>query len=319
MSSNLWNNPIMEGEEELTNKIEQILASSGAGLYVRPGDGRIAFRFEGMTSQTPWIHISHGTRRECGLWNHIYTKQFKIIPKGCRNGCWKTVIKPPNVVGLFQLEGLMQALGLPSKCGIDIRNYTPGAYAGFVYGDSIADGREYYQRFKAALEEMGAGDWPIILKRACTEQEMIIPSDQWDTYMTPEKRLIEKKLDDIFAHDQGDGGGQSDWIKNVIRRRWLRHALAIGDQTWRELMDEVPEGFFPHTVQYQDWETFQKTKSKKLTELPPAFLMLVKGGNLTEEDVKEDEENGNNENNVSGDQASSETSETDAPDSSNSS
>lgn len=257
MSKALWENPLADGDEEITNTVERLLQSQN--LYIRPMDGRIAARFREQSLSTPWVHIAHATNRHCGIWNQVYCQQFKLIPHFCRYYCWKTVIKPPTVEALFHLEGLLHSMNLPSKCGIDVRDYTPGAYAGFIYGDSMEQGRFYHRKISKAIAQMGF-DWPVLLKRACTEMEFLRPSDQWDP-MTEQERILERKLDDIFVKEEGYGH-QNDWHKNSIRRRWVRHAMSIGDETWKNLAGNI-EGMHPHVVHYQDAQSFEATKSRE--------------------------------------------------------
>jgi hypothetical protein len=274
MSHLLWSNPFANGEEEITNKVTEILRT---GAYqVRLADGAIVLRGEPSGStETPWIHIMHGPERVCSLWNAIYTRGFDLIPSFCRFRCWKTVVKPRNVVELFRLEAILTGLQLPSKCGIDIRDYTPGAYAGFIYGNSLEEGREYFKIITRVLVEQGMGDVPVLLKRGCTEMELMKPSDQWDP-MSEKDKLLEEKLDFIFARESFAQGVQSQWIKNRIRRRWVRHAMAIGDATWKQIVGPDVKGMHPHVVQYQSEESFEATKSKPIDQLHEDCLNRVK-------------------------------------------
>jgi hypothetical protein len=256
MTSMLWQNPLADGEEEITTKVEQVL--QGSNLAVRPIDGKIAAQLKSITTETPWIHFNHTTARHCGIWNRIYCRQFQLIPYFCRFHCWKTVVKPRTVKELFSLHDLMQGLNYPSKCGIDVRDYTPGPYAAFVYGDSLKEGQMYCAQMQKYVSENISPDIPVFLKRGCTEMEVMKPSDQWDPY-TPEEEMLERKLNDIFVKEETDAK-QAYWLRNRIMRRWIRHAMSIGDETWKELAGEV-NGMHPHVVQYQNTDAFEKTKS----------------------------------------------------------
>lgn len=261
MSKALWENPIADGEEEITNTIENLL--QGGNMYVRPEDGRIAAKGKEQPLGTPWIHIQHGVGRHCGLWNQIYCQHFNLIPYYCRYHCWKTVIKPRTVEELFNLEGHLHSMNLPAKCGIDVRNYTPWPYAGFIYGDSLEEGRQYCSKIQQVINQFER-DWKVILKRGCTEMELMRPSDQWDP-MTEEEKRYEQKLDHIFVKEESYGK-QDDWLKNSIRRRWLRHAMSIGDETWRSMAGHI-EGMSPHVVEYQDYKAFDQSRTVEKSQL----------------------------------------------------
>lgn len=256
MGKVFWQNPCDHDEEEITNKLSRLVETGQ--FYVQKGDGKLVRRDNGLAFAPPWIHFRTGTARHCAIWNQVYCQLFKLIPKECRHGCWKTVIKPRTVVELFELCNLMDYLDLPSKCGIDRRDYTPGPYAAFIYGDSMAEGREYYNIIKKHVAEHISPDVPILLKRACTEMEQMLPSDQWDP-MSDADKYLQKKLDDVFVFDS-HYQTQAEWNRNMIKRMWLRHAMSIGDETWRDIAGEV-EGFHPHVVHYQTDEAFEATKT----------------------------------------------------------
>lgn len=257
MTSMLWSNPLDPGEEKIAQKAEEILANSN--MAVRPEDGKIASFRKATSANTPWIHFNHTTIRHCGIWNRIYCRIYNHIPSFCRNRCWKTVVKPRTVKELFELHDLMFQLNYPSKCGIDVRDYTPGPYAAFVYGDSLKEGQEYCRLMKEHVGNAISPDIPVFLKRGCTEMEVMKPSDQWEYPMSEADVRLERKLDDIFVKEETDGK-QAYWLRNQIMRKWLRHAMSIGDVTWKELCGDV-KGMHPHVVHYDDKEAFEKTKS----------------------------------------------------------
>jgi len=178
----------------------------------------------------PWIFINFDVRKKfCAFWNAVCTMRFSLIPTNCRTNCWKTVIKPRNVLELFETYDTMRNLDLPSKIGMDLRNYSYGAWAGFVYADTLEEGRKYYTMLKNAVRPKRI---PIILKRGCTEMERIKPSDQWDE-ITKRELDLERRLCDLFDFTELHGF-QAKWLKTEIKERWIKRAIEIGDPTARE-------------------------------------------------------------------------------------
>lgn len=198
-------------------------------------------RLEGVSPQgskgTPWIFINYGHRKKyCGLWNSIFCQTFNLIPTHCRVNCWKTVIKPRNVLELFECYNIMQTLDLPSKIGMDIRDYTYGAWSGYVYADSLAEGRKYHKMLKDAVKPKRV---PIILKCGCTEMERIRPSTTWNVLEKSDLEL-EQRLNDIFQFSEIDFF-QGAWLKHEIKERWIKRAIEIGDPTAREAAEKYSE------------------------------------------------------------------------------
>jgi hypothetical protein len=116
-------------------------------------------------------------------------------------------------------------MDLPSKIGMDVRPYTFGAWAGFIYGDTLEEGRKYYKMAKKEIPK----DIPIILKRGCTEMERMKPSDTWDILDKRELEL-EEKLNNIFSFSE-EHFFQAEWLKSEVKERWIRRAIEIGDST----------------------------------------------------------------------------------------
>jgi len=181
----------------------------------------------------PWIFFhDDGRKKFCAYWNGVFCGQFGIIPTNCRFNCWKTVFKPPNVKSVFECYEIMKTAGLPGKIGIDRRDYSYGAWAGFVYADSLKEGREYYKITRGLLPE----NISVILKRGCTEMERLLQSDKWDAISEAELNY-ERRLHDLFEFEEYDFP-QSDWHRNQIKESWIKHAIAIGDPTARETAEK---------------------------------------------------------------------------------
>jgi len=215
-------------DKTFRDKREQLLNS---GKWKLTKAGRLQKMLVGGSWKTPWIFISQPRKKFCWLWNEIYCQHFGLIPTPCRFNCWKTVIKPPNVKGLFHLYDVLKMVELPSKCGIDVRPYTFGSWAGFIYGDTLAQGKRYYKTVREHLPD----DFSVILKRGCTEMEQVKPSDEWDDIEQWEL-WRENELNDFFEFEEMEFR-QPDWLRRDIQEKWIERAIEIGDETAREMAE----------------------------------------------------------------------------------
>lgn len=230
------------------------------GALVPGTKGKLQTRITAVASVSPWFHIKVPTNRYCSLWHEIYFKHFGIVPTGCMN-CWKLVMtthKQPRrqrVTDLFRLRDLLLSLNMPSKCGCDVRLYTPQRYDGFIYADSLEEGQQYYQVFKPRLlKEFPNGN--LILKRSCTEFEHRFgDSRTWDERQ--DWKAIEHYLDYIIEpHERYDMQGLEIHTDADTFRFWIEYAHSIGDASWKEALKtqgyEVPSRLFFDPVTYHE-------------------------------------------------------------------
>jgi len=207
--------------------------------------GKLTLRTMASAYGNPWYFIKHGLLRECLLWHDFYFEKFGIIPSECMIRCWKTVIQTHSdpskqtVYDLFVMRDFLTELNLPSKCGVDIRLFTPMRYAGFVYGDSIEQGKEYHavvsERIKKVLPNA-----KVILKRSCTEFEQKYPkSETWR--LTEEQIRFEDKLASIFEPPPVHIQEFDESVASATFRFWILHAHGIGDTSWRAALER--EGY----------------------------------------------------------------------------
>jgi hypothetical protein len=201
----------------------------------------------GLVNNTPWCHMRHAPRKRCGLDHHILFNTWGIIPPKCME-CWKVVVSPRTFHELMLLEEVEHGLQQPSKCGIELRDYTPRFYGGYFYNHSLDEGREKYEMVRKAVDEHISKDVDIILKRACTEFEMIKgPSHQWQITAAEEAmiELVEHYVDLIEVdHDQ------SDLFKNHVRLKWVLWAHNNGDMSYLDW--NGGEELFPKCLTYHD-------------------------------------------------------------------
>ncbi|KKN27439.1 hypothetical protein LCGC14_0864540 [marine sediment metagenome] len=216
-------------EEKRVNKI---LADP---MWCKNGDGKITFaEYRGTT---PWIYFKSDPERRCIYWLAAYFEHFGVIPDFCRNRCWKVAIRPDTLSGLFGLSDILEKSGFMCKCGMDLRDYTFGPWAGFIYTNSLDEAHKIVSSYITPL--------PTVIKKGCTEMEERIPSTEWEATeaadQTREHDLneffdLEKKFNcSIYWHEQ-----QNDKLKHEIKVEWIKHAIAIGDRT----VKKVVTGFF---------------------------------------------------------------------------
>jgi len=148
---------------------------------------------------------------------------------------------------LIKVHEIQLAMGWPSKCGMERRDYTRGEYNAFWYGvraEGVEGGRQLFRKVRRALTaEFGEKmikllirNRAFILKRGCTEMENGAgPSDQWD-YEKSSGVQIEPKLDKIIVIEPMNLE-QPNFIREHIMAKWVRWAYKIGDPTWSMFSD----------------------------------------------------------------------------------
>lgn len=233
MFEDFWNIPTA-----IVNRVAQMAQQGG---LEQTDAGKLKIKTIPSAFNTPWYFIKHGMNRDCLLWHDTYFDNFDIIPSQCMN-CWKTVIvtdpdpKKQTVLDLFKLRDLMIGWQLPSKCGVDIRDYTPQRYDAFIYGDSLEQGQEYQRFAQKRLEESGLFKNPkAILKRACTEFEQRHPdSTKWT--LSNDQIRTEEFLEYLFDRTGGYQYLQWDVAAAQTFQFWIDRAHGIGDTTWRDAL-----------------------------------------------------------------------------------
>lgn len=223
-----------------------------AGYRLRDADGKI-YAETFMAWDTPWHHVYHAGNLDCHTWHKIMfdfvfkATDKKFVPINCQN-CFKVVCRPPTLKSLFTLLDLQKRLGLPSKCGIEIRMETMGLYGGYWYCWGIDQGLDRYEIVREAIDkEPGLGpDVPVVLKRACTEFEMVAgPSDKWE--VTEEQEHLEALVNRWLVRDIKHRT-QPDHAIATVHRKWIEWAYMAGDLTFLEYTNGVP--VHPATVTF---------------------------------------------------------------------
>jgi hypothetical protein len=225
--------------ERISKTLSNLVAK---GALVAGDKGKLKINIRPLAETSPWYHIRRSTNRQCGLWHDIYFEQFGFVHSGCLK-CWKTVIVPEmpisaqRVTDLFRLKGLLNELGMPSKCGTDVRMYTPHKYVGFIYGDSLEEGREYHNIISKQL----SNHFPkghAILKLGCTEFEHRFgPTDKWNE-LIPQWKFLENYLD-YLIEPQSEQYNISllEHTDADTFRFWIEYAYGTGDPSWKQALE----------------------------------------------------------------------------------
>jgi len=151
------------------------------------------------------------------------------------------------------MEQLLNDMDLPSKCGIELRDYTPKHYGAYFYCDGFDQGRERYTQVRKAIDdniELTDKDKPIgvILKRGCTEYEMIKgPSPYWNCSGADLEMF---KLSEAFIDVGRGNSGQDPIQKTNVKCKWLLWAHSNGDMSY--LPYNGGEKLFPGYVSYHE-------------------------------------------------------------------
>jgi hypothetical protein len=203
----------------------------------------------GLTNNTPWCHVSSSHDKHCSLDHNVIYNNWRIIHPRCLE-CWKTVVAPRTFHELLLLEGLQKQLGFDSKCGIEMRDYTPRHYGGYFYSSSLDEGRARYKEVKEAVSEVlspevGAS---VILKRGCTEYEMGSgPSLYWNINRQQEEML---KIIEAFVDVRLSHGQQSSMLQRNVHMKWVLWAHANGDMSYVDY--NGGKKLFPGYVSYHE-------------------------------------------------------------------
>lgn len=201
----------------------------GGAWFLTP-EGKIAKRLPGADHATPWVSVRHCPVRRCERHHTVLFRQFGVIPRFCFD-CYKVVVRPRTVLELFKLHDLLATLPaeMPSKCGLDLREYTPGAYTGFVYCLGLEEGRARHRLVREAVAEGVGSGVPVSLKRGCTEFELRHGDSSAWAY-DPAWRECEEWVDEHVLFPEPVRVLPA-FLKASIMHGWLRYAHRTGDPT----------------------------------------------------------------------------------------
>lgn len=201
---------------------------------------------------TPWCHARHLTGKQCQLDHQITFNTYKCIHSRCMS-CWKTVVTPKNFDELMTWWKVQNhgEIDFPSKCGIELRDYAPKFYGAYHYAPSLEEGREMYEKCKELAkkhlsEETADG---VILKRACTEFEMLKgPSNAW--HLTEREEEILNLIENYVEFPIQNKGQDKAIGHPHVQMRWILYAHMNGDMSYLPYNNNTP--LFPGYVKYHE-------------------------------------------------------------------
>ena len=189
-------------------------------------------------TDTPWHHVKHLKTKKCGIDNNLKFVVFGYVPPRCLE-CWKVCVTIKTLDDLFKLLQVQKSLERASKCGIELRWYTPKLYGGYFYNNSLDEGRECYEAVRKAVDEHIGKDTHVILKRACTEYELVKgPSAGW--VMTNREYEIDEDLEVLVDTYSPGVEGQNDWMLAQVHSRWVEWAFKHEDPTAGKYIGDKP-------------------------------------------------------------------------------
>lgn len=228
---------------------------------------------------TPWHHVKHLRTKKCGLDHNVKFDVFGFVPPRCLE-CWKIVVYPRTIEELFKLLEVEQGMGLASKCGIDLRNYVPALYDGFYYNGSLEEGRHKYELVRKAVDDHISKDVRVILKRACTEYEMVLgPSPGW--HMTKAQHEINEKIDAIVDLYTPNTSGQTKECLAQVHSHWVEWAWKHSDPTVGKYIGGDDVDLYPKCVTYHEGEISEikrdmmRAKAKMKHDIEPEVVDAI--------------------------------------------
>jgi hypothetical protein len=234
-----FDNQLSAGIENLVNKGFVELDNKTQRLRVRTT----------YPAKAHWLHVCGSTdARSCMFWKEIMFEQLGTIHSFCRYRCWKVVARPRTIRELVQMHNLLYVIPfeynfinpIPGKAGEDVRPYTSERYGVFLYALSLVEAL----RIKEIMLHMITKYLPndeidgrhlqdtVFVKRACTEMEAKIPTDDpwWDAHQNVFEWENERRLEDLFVYEP-DMAFQPAWLRDKTLQDWLNEANRTADKS----------------------------------------------------------------------------------------
>lgn len=202
-----------------------------------------------LQTQTPWCHAKTSPEKQCGLDHNIIFGNWRIITPRCMH-CWKVCVTLESFDDTIKCEALQRRMDYPSKCGMEMRDYTPKFWGAYWYTNSLEEGRERYTEVKEALRKH-VSDYAAehcILKRSCTEFEMVKgPSPYWHI-TDDEYRFLE--YIEAFIDTYDSNAEQAEMVKRHCHLKWVLWAHMNNDMSYLKYNDG--KKLFPGYVTYHE-------------------------------------------------------------------
>ena len=220
---------------DIVNRIRPLLQK--AGYKCRIEDGKFVPAYYQMGWDAPWVYVQHDPVGRCDIYHRVFYNLLDHIHSYCRN-CWKVVVRPRTLVELFDLYEFQREMGVPCKCGLELRKTVEGLYGGYFYTRSKEEGLQRWAEVRELTDKNLSPEVPVILKRYCTEFELggqhikgQGPSDQVPD-VTPEEKQMEEYIEAMFPCVGGNSGQPKHIIAGTMKR-WIHHAFEHGDMTYK--------------------------------------------------------------------------------------
>ena len=228
------------GKWDLLGRLKPLLEK---GAYYYDKDTCKIKKHEVLGINVPWVFIRRPNWMNCAVWHQVYFQCLNAIHSQCLS-CYKIVVTPRTVKELFDLYELMVDLGLDGKCGLDTRTYTRAKYGGYFYTQTLEEGEYLYPYIRERISP----ELPVILKRGCTEFEMLRgDSSKYEQTEDDKKweQIVEANID---IPDWN--GTQPEILVNHIKRLWIAMAYKSDDMTALEFNDG--EHLVPQPTTYHE-------------------------------------------------------------------
>lgn len=197
--------------------------------------------FPAMGTDAPWVYVKSSPDLRCDIFHRVFFGTVGMIGSRCRE-CWKVVVRPRNLIELFDLYELQRTMGVPCKCGVEPRVTVDGLYGGYFYCKGKEEGLERYKEVRTLINKHLSKSTTVILKRYCTEFEIgpkaLGPSNELPD-ITEDELWLEKYIMDHFP-SVGFGTPQPDHITASVMQEWIHWAYKNGDPTYSEFTDGSP-------------------------------------------------------------------------------
>ncbi len=220
---------------DLIGKLKPLLERQG--FILRPEDSKFVPKNVSVSWDAPWVYVQADPMARCDIYHRVFYNILGHIHSFCR-GCWKVVVRPQSLEQLFDLYELQREMGVPCKCGLELRKTVGGMYGGYFYNRGYENGLKRYRQVRELVDEHLSPDVSVILKRYCTEFELggehisgQGPSDQVGE-VTPEEKEMEEYVEAHFPRVSPNNPQPKHLMAHVMKK-WIHHAFEHGDETYK--------------------------------------------------------------------------------------
>lgn len=239
---------------DLVTKLKPLLDKQG--YMLRLEDAKFVPRLASLAEESPWVYVKDANAR-CDIYNKVFYQCLHHIHSRCRR-CWKVVVRPRTILELLDLYELEKEMGVPCKCGIEVRETVNGFYGGYFYCQHEQEAQVRYQQVRQVVDKHINPNVKIILKRMCTEFELGTPpggdgkhrpTTDISRHVTEEELTWEYDIEQLFP-PVGYRNPQPDYLTAHTIIRWIHWAHSHGDMSYLDLTGG--EKLYRDVVTYHD-------------------------------------------------------------------